>query len=81
MMIIFPNGRVGAGVSVLAWMPVAGQWRPWQRAKELLAPVDILIVRNSGHNWRKIDKDIEPSRDEIIHATVEFFVSHLRASK
>lgn len=40
------------------------------------APVETLIVRNAGHNWRKVDADIEPSRAEIIEATVRFFEKH-----
>ena len=51
-----------------------------KRAKKLQAPVQILIVKNSGHNWRKVDAPIEPSRDEIFGATVDYFVGHARAS-
>lgn len=49
-----------------------------KRAKQLKAPVEILIVQNSGHNWRKVEADIKPSRAEIIQATVNFFVTHLK---
>lgn len=50
-----------------------------ERADEISAPVDVLIVRNAGHNWRKADgkTDIEPTRDEIIKRTVEFLTRHL----
>ena len=47
-----------------------------KRAKKLGAPVETLIVRNSGHNWRQVEAPIEPSREEIIRATVEFFTKH-----
>ena len=40
--------------------------REEEKAKALKAPVEILIVKNSGHNWRKVDAEIEPSREEII---------------
>ena len=41
------------------------------------ARVEILIVKNSGHNWRNVGADIEPSREVIVERTVEFFVDHL----
>lgn len=41
----------------------------------LQAPVEIMIVKNAGHNWRKADGKtaIDPSRNEIIELTVQFF--------
>ncbi len=48
-----------------------------QKAKQLHAPVEIMIIKNSGHNWRKVDAEIEPSREAIIKRTVQFFVQHL----
>jgi len=48
------------------------------KAKKVGAPVEVLIVENSGHNWRKVDAEISPSRDEIVQATAEFFSKHLR---
>lgn len=41
------------------------------------APVEVVIVKNSKHNWGKTDAAIEPSFDEIIELTVQFFVKHL----
>ncbi|MFC1766893.1 hypothetical protein ACFL6U_33065 [Planctomycetota bacterium] len=41
-----------------------------------VAPVEIMIVKNSGHNWRKVGADIEPPREVIIERTVQFFVDH-----
>ncbi|MDA7881892.1 alpha/beta hydrolase [Akkermansiaceae bacterium] len=55
-------------------IPAKHALRMEKRAKELQAPVETLIVKNSGHNWRKIDTDILPSRNEIIQATAAFFV-------
>lgn len=43
------------------------------------APVETMIIRNSGHNWRRVDADIEPSREVIIDRTVKFFVDQLHA--
>ena len=48
--------------------------RQRQKAKAAEAPVEIMIIRNAGHNWRKVGADIEPSRDAIIDRTVQFFV-------
>ena len=48
-----------------------------QKANEVEAPVEIMIIKNSGHNWRKVDAEIEPSREAIIERTVKFFVQHL----
>jgi dipeptidyl aminopeptidase/acylaminoacyl peptidase len=47
-----------------------------KRAAELQAPVEILIVKNSGHNWRKVGAEIEPSREEIIRESLAFFHRH-----
>lgn len=48
-----------------------------KRSEELGASVEILIVQNAGHNWRKVGADIKPARDEIIQATANFFMTHL----
>lgn len=48
-----------------------------QKAAAVEAPVETMIIKNAGHNWRKVDADIEPSRDKIIERTVKFFVDHL----
>lgn len=58
-------------------IPVKHAHRMAQEASKLEAPVKILIVKNSGHNWRKVDADITPTRAEIIQATIDFFTSHL----
>ncbi|MGJ8723369.1 MAG: alpha/beta hydrolase fold domain-containing protein [Roseibacillus sp.] len=51
-----------------------------KRALELKAPVEVLIVKNSGHNWRKVGAEIEPSREDILAETVRFFVGHEKSS-
>ncbi len=48
-----------------------------QKAEATGAPVEILIIRNSGHNWRNVDAEIEPSREAIIERTVQFFIDRL----
>ncbi len=59
-------------------IPVKHAYYMRQKADAVKAPVEIMIINNAGHNWRKVDADIDPSRDEIIDRTVEFFVNQLR---
>ena len=46
------------------------------KADAIGAPVEGMIIKNAGHNWRRVDADIDPSREEIIERTVQFFVDH-----
>ena len=62
-------------------IPVKHAYEMEKRAKNLKAPVKILIVKNSGHNWRKVDAPTQPSRNEIVRATAEFFIGHAIVSK
>ncbi len=48
-----------------------------EKAEAIDAPVEIMIIKNSGHNWRQVDAPIEPSRDVIIQKTIDFIVKHL----
>lgn len=57
-------------------IPVKQAYRMQEVLKVIDAPVEILIVKNAGHNWRSVDAPIEPSRNSIIERTVEFIVSH-----
>ena len=52
-----------------------------EKAKACGAPVEILIVKNAGHNWREVDAPIEPSRDEIVQHSVDFLVTELKREK
>lgn len=54
-------------------MPVKHAHYMQQRAAALDAPVEVFIVRNAGHNWRKLGAEIKPSRDVIVDRTVQFF--------
>ena len=58
-------------------IPVKHAYYMQEKAKAVQAPVEILIVKNSGHNWRSVGADIEPSREVIVERTVQFFVDHL----
>lgn len=59
-------------------IPVKQVYFMQQKAKQLEAPVETMIIKNAGHNWRKVDAEIEPSRTEIIERTAAFFVDHIR---
>jgi len=58
-------------------IPVKHAYYMAEKAKDIGAPVTTLIVKNAGHNWRKVGKPIRPTRDEIVQTTINFFVSHL----
>lgn len=58
-------------------IPVKHAWHMKEKAGAVNAPVEIMIIRNSGHNWRRVDADIEPTREAIIDRTVKFFVDQL----
>jgi len=47
-----------------------------RQAAAIHAPVETVIVKNAGHNWRRVDADISPTRAEIIDRTVKFYLKH-----
>lgn len=57
-------------------IPVKHAYYMQQKASELNAAVETMIIKNSGHNWRKVGADIDPSRETIIERTVQFFLKH-----
>jgi acetyl esterase/lipase len=59
-------------------IPVKHAYYMQKKAAALKAPVEIMIIQHAGHNWRKVDADIEPSREVIVARTVQFFVGHLK---
>ena len=60
-------------------IPVKHAYHMQEKAEGLKAPVEILIVKNAGHNWRKVDANIVPTRDEIVQKTIQFFVAHQKS--
>lgn len=58
-------------------IPVKQAYRMEKKLETIKAPVDIMLIKNAGHNWRAVGAPITPTRDEIIDATVQFFVGHL----
>nr|WP_299668780.1 prolyl oligopeptidase family serine peptidase [uncultured Polaribacter sp.] len=59
-------------------IPVKHAYYMEEKAKKIGAPVTTVIIKNAGHNWRKVGKDIEPTREWIIQKTVDYFVSNLK---
>ena len=57
-------------------IPVKHAYYMQEKAKTLAAPVEIMIIKNAGHNWRQVDAEIEPTREVIIQKTIDFLVSH-----
>jgi len=58
-------------------IPVKHTYYMKGKATQIGAPVTTVIVKNAGHNWRKVGADIEPTRGEIEQTTIDYFVSHL----
>ena len=64
-------------------IPVHHAYYMQEKAKVCAAPVELLIVKNAGHNWRKADGStlIEPSPDEIVQSSVDFLVGELNRER
>ena len=64
-------------------IPVHHAYYMQEKAKVCAAPVELLIVKNAGHNWRKADGStlIEPSPDEIVQSSVDFLVDELNRER
>ena len=56
-------------------IPVKHAYYMKEKAEKIGAPVTIMIVKNAGHNWRKVGTDIDPTRADIEQNTVDYFVS------
>jgi acetyl esterase/lipase len=58
-------------------IPVKHAYYMQEKAKAVGAPVEIMIVRHAGHNWRKADgvTPIEPDVDAIVKRTVDFIAT------
>jgi acetyl esterase/lipase len=48
-----------------------------QRADAVKAPVEILVIKNAGHNWRETGGALHPSLDAIVAKTAAFLKQHL----
>ncbi|WP_179336188.1 alpha/beta hydrolase [Winogradskyella costae] len=59
-------------------IPVKHAYYMAEKANTVGAPVTTLIVKNAGHNWRKVGADINPTRESIIKTTIDYFNSYLK---
>ncbi|MBU2950915.1 alpha/beta hydrolase fold domain-containing protein [Tamlana agarivorans] len=57
-------------------IPVAHTYHMMEQAKRIDAPVEQVIVKNAGHNWRKAGGEISPTLEVITTTTVDFFLKH-----
>ncbi|MGJ8672703.1 prolyl oligopeptidase family serine peptidase [Rubritalea sp.] len=57
-------------------IPVKQAYRMQEALKTIKAPVEIVIVKNSGHNFKPVEGTVTPSRDKIIEQTIQFFADH-----
>jgi len=57
-------------------IPVKQAYRMQEVLKTIKAPVEVVLIKNAGHNWREVGAPIEPGRNEIIKQTIDFFLKH-----
>lgn len=50
-----------------------------ERADAVKAPVEVFIVKNSGHNWREAGGPLEPGLDAVVAKTAGFLAGHLES--
>jgi acetyl esterase/lipase len=48
-----------------------------ERGDAVKAPVEVFIVKNSGHNWREVGGPLSPALDEVMNKTAAFMKLHL----
>lgn len=53
-------------------IPVKQAYRMQEALETINAPVEIMIIKNAGHNWRSVGAPITPNTDAIINKTVDF---------
>ncbi|QDU90763.1 Carboxylesterase NlhH [Pirellulimonas nuda] len=57
-------------------IPVKHALAMQQRAEALGAPVEVVIVKNAGHNWRRVGADIDPPFEAIVDRSARFIEDH-----
>ncbi|MFC7337908.1 alpha/beta hydrolase fold domain-containing protein [Haloferula chungangensis] len=57
-------------------IPVKQAYQMQEALKDIKAPVEIVIVKNAGHNWRPVDGEVTPNREQIIERTIKFLVEN-----
>jgi acetyl esterase/lipase len=59
-------------------IPVKHALHMQEKAKAAKSPVEVIIVKNAGHNWREAGGAIEPGVDQIVDGTAKFLVDRLK---
>lgn len=57
-------------------IPVGHAYHIKKKADEINANIDMFIVKNAGHNWRKAGGNINPTLEVITQKTVDFFLKY-----
>lgn len=57
-------------------IPVGHAYHMKKKADSIGAKVDMLVVKNAGHNWRKAGGEIDPTLEDITKKTVDFFLRY-----
>ncbi|MDC1465725.1 alpha/beta hydrolase [Polaribacter sp.] len=57
-------------------IPVGHAYHIKKKADEINANIDMFIVKNAGHNWRKAGGKIDPTLEVITKKTVDFFLKY-----
>lgn len=57
-------------------IPVAHAYHMKEKADSIGANVELFIVKNAGHNWRKAGGDIAPTLEVITQKTVDFLLKY-----
>ena len=57
-------------------IPVAHAYHMKKHADSIGANVDMFIVKNAGHNWRKAGGDIDPTLGVITKTTLDFILKY-----
>ena len=60
-------------------IPVKHALHMQEQAKIAKSPVEVIIVKNAGHNWREAGGTIDPGIDQIVTSTVKFLTERLKA--
>ena len=58
-------------------IPLAHATHLKEKADEIGADVEMVIVKNAGHNWRKAGGDPEPGKEEIQRMTAEYALQQI----
>lgn len=62
-------------------IPVKHAYHMKEKADNIGAPVETMIIQNAGHNWRSVEAPIAPTKEAIRNRTVQFFVDSLESLK